>query len=250
MSSTAKGNSEPKLRPLPSSPDQRAPSAAPSGGEPAGDAPSIVIADDHPATRLGVRMALIRGGFRVVAEAADRDGAVSAVLRERPDVCLLDVRMPGGGIEAARKLAQEAPSTSVVMLTVSSSTDDVLAALRAGAVGYLPKDTHPDRLPAALCGVLKGEAALPRALVGLVLNRFRDYTAAAVDLVRVGEVELSARESEILRMLRSGLSTAEIGELLSLSPITVRRHISAGVAKLGVADRDAAIRAIEPIAAA
>jgi DNA-binding NarL/FixJ family response regulator len=136
--------------------------------------------------RLGVRMALMRGGFDVVAEAADREGAVSAVLR----------------------------------------------------------------LPAALCGVLKGEAALPRTLVGLVLNEFRDYTAAVADPVRVGEVELTARESEILRMLGSGLSTVEVGEMLSLSPITVRRHISAGVAKLGVADREAAIRAIEPVVTA
>ncbi len=214
-----------------------------------GGAPTVVIADDHPATRLGVRMSLMRGGFDVVGEAADGDGAVSAVLRERPDVCLLDIAMPGDGIEAARRIAEVAPSTSVVMLTVSNSTDDVLAALRAGAVGYLPKDTSPDRLPAALCGVLKGEAALPRALVGVVLHRFRDYTVAVADPVRVGEVELTARESEILRMLRSGLKTAEIGDLLSLSPVTVRRHISAGVAKLGVADRDAAIRAIEPSAA-
>jgi DNA-binding NarL/FixJ family response regulator len=214
-----------------------------------GAAPSVVIADDHPATRLGVRMALMRGGFDVVGEAADADGAVEAVLRERPDVCLLDIAMPGGGIAAAGQVAEVAPSTSVVMLTVSTSTDDVLAALRAGAVGYLPKDTSPDRLPAALCGVLKGEAALPRALVGVVLHRFRDYTAAVADPVRVGEVELTARESEILRMLRSGLRTAEIGDILSLSPVTVRRHISAGVAKLGVADRDAAIRAIAPTAA-
>ena len=101
-------------------------------------------------------------------------------------------------------IAEDAPSTSVVMLTVSDSTDDVLAALRAGAVGYLPKDTRPDRLPAALCGVLKGEAALPRALVGLVLTRFRDYTAAAADPVRGGAVELSARESEILRCSARG----------------------------------------------
>jgi DNA-binding NarL/FixJ family response regulator len=224
-------------------------SDAPCNGARVGGAPTIVIADDHPAIRLGVRMALTRGGFSVVAEAADRDGAVSAVLRERPDVCLLDVRMPGGGIEAAHRLARDAPSTLVVMLTVSESTDDVLAALRAGAVGYLPKDTSPDRLPAALCGVLKGEAALPRALVGLVLHRFRDYTAAAADPVRVGEVELTARESEILRMMRSGLTTAEIGDILALSPVTVRRHISAGVAKLGVADRTAAIQAIKPAAA-
>ncbi|MGA8363748.1 MAG: response regulator transcription factor [Solirubrobacteraceae bacterium] len=214
------------------------------------DAPTVVIADDHPPTRLGVRMALMRGGFDVVAEAADCDRAVEAVLRERPDVCLLDIAMPGGGgIATASAVAEISPSTSVVMLTVSESTDDVLAALRAGAVGYLPKDTSPDRLPAALCGVLKGEAALPRALVGVVLHRFRDYTAAVADPVRVGGVELTARESEILRMLRSGLKTAEVSDILSLSPVTVRRHISAGVAKLGVADRDAAIRAIEPTAA-
>jgi DNA-binding NarL/FixJ family response regulator len=98
--------------------------------------------------------------------------------------------------------------------------------------------------------VLKGEAALPRTLVGVVLHRFRDYTEAVADPVRVGEIELTARESEILRMLRSGLKTAEIGEILSLSPVTVRRHISAGVAKLGVADREAAMQAIEPFAAA
>jgi len=132
---------------------------------------------------------------------------------------------------------------------VSTSTDDVLASLRAGAVGYLPKDTSPERLPAALCGVLKGEAALPRTLVGMVLNEFRDYTEAVADPVRVGEVQLTARESEILRMLRSGLTTAEVGDILSLSPVTVRRHVSAGVAKLGVADRQAAIRAIEPVVA-
>jgi len=215
----------------------------------AGGSPSIVIADDHAAIRLGVRMALMRGGFDVVAEAADRDGAVSAVLRERPDVCLLDIYMPGGGVEAATRLAELAPATSVVMLTVSNRTEDVLAALRAGALGYLPKDTSPDRLPAALCGVLKGEAALPRALVGRVLQEFRDLTATAANPVRVGEVQLTARESEILRMLRSGHSTVQISERLSLSPITVRRHISAGVAKLGVADREAAIQAIEPSAA-
>jgi len=214
------------------------------------EAPTVVIADDHPATRLGVRIALGRGGFNVVAEAADCAGAVRAVLRTRPDVCLLDIRMPGGGIEAASRVCAEAPGTSIVMLTAYAGTDDVLAALRAGAVGYLPKDTPPDRLPAALCGVLKGEAALPRALVGIVLNEFRDYTEPVESPICVGGVELTARESGVLRLLRSGLTTAEVGRTLSLSPITVRRHISAGVAKLGAADRDAAIRMIESVSAA
>lgn len=214
-------------------------------GVAAGGAPTVVIADDHPVFRLGVRMSLMRGGFSVVAEAGDCAAAVAAVRRERPDFCLLDVRMPGGGIEAARQVAQDAPATAVVMLTVSTSGDDLLAALRAGAVGYLPKDTHPDRLPAALTGVLKGEAALPRALMGHVLQHLREHAAVAAVPLRVGEDELTARESQILRMLRSGLTTAEIGEILSLSPVTVRRHISGGVAKLGVRDRTAAIRAVE-----
>jgi DNA-binding NarL/FixJ family response regulator len=214
-----------------------------------GPEPTIVIADHQQVSRLGVRMALMRGGFQVVGEAADCSSAVSAVTRERPDVCLLDVSIPGGGIETAYRVATASPSTSVVMLTVSTNTEDLLAALRAGAVGYLPKSTSPDRLPAALSGVLKGEAALPRTLVGRVLQEFRTFTAAA-DPVRVGEVLLTPRESEILRMLGSGLTTVEVAEMLSLSPVTVRRHVSAGVTKLGVADRDEAIRAIEPLAAA
>ncbi len=208
------------------------------------DAPTVVLADDHPVIRLGVRMALVRGGFDVVAEAADRDGAVEAVLREQPDVCLLDISMPGGGIEAATILAQVAQRTAVVMLTVSQSPGDLLAALRAGAKGYLPKDTSPERLPAALCGVLKGEAALPRNLVGRVLHEFRHIPAPEDAPVRVDGVELSTRESEILRLLQSGLSTVQIGERLSLSPITVRRHISASVAKLGASSREDALRAI------
>ncbi len=213
--------------------------------------PTVVIADDHEVIRVGVSMALRRGGFDVIGEAADRDEAVRAVMEGTPpDICLLDIYMPGGGIEAAAAVAAGAPSTSVVMLTVSNSNDDVLAALRAGAVGYLPKDISPDRLPVALAGVLKGEAALPRTLVSRVLNEFRAFTPESVHPVRIGGVELTPRESQILRMLRSGLTTMEVGELLSLSPITVRRHISAGVAKLGVADRHAAIRAIAPVSVA
>lgn len=208
------------------------------------DAPTVVIADDHPPIRLGVRMAMMQGGFRVLAEAADANGAVEAVLRERPDACLLDVRMPGGGIQAAARLNELAPHTAVVMLTVSANAEDLLAALRAGARGYLPKDMSPDRLPAALRGVLRGEAALPRTFVGRMLHELRMLPDRELAPLRVGDVELTPRESEILRMLRGGLSTMEIGERLSLSPITVRRHISACVAKLGAEGRDDALRAI------
>jgi DNA-binding NarL/FixJ family response regulator len=206
--------------------------------------PTVVIADDHPPIRLGVRMALMQGGFRVLGEAADGDDAVETVLRERPDACLLDVRMPGGGIETAARLAQLAPATAVVMLTVSTSAEDLIAALRAGARGYLPKDMSPNRLPAALRGVLRGEAALPRTFMGQMLRELRALPGPGTGPVRVGDVELTPRESETLRLLRSGLSTVEIGERLSLSPVTVRRHISTGMAKLGAGDRDEAVRAI------
>jgi DNA-binding NarL/FixJ family response regulator len=205
---------------------------------------TVVLADDHPAIRLGVRMAITGEGFEVVAEAADRDSAVEAVLREDPDICLLDVYMPGGGIEAAATLARSAPATAVVMLTVSASPDDMLAALRVGAKGYLLKDTSPERLPAALRGVLDGEAALPRALVGQILPQFRHLPDSNAAPLLVDGVALTARESEVLRLLRSGLSTTQISERLSLSPVTVRRHISAAVGKLGAVDRDDAIRAI------
>lgn len=208
------------------------------------DSPTTVIADDHAVFRAGVRMTLTRAGFRVVGEAWDRNGAIDAVLQERPQVCLLDIYMPGGGLEAARRITQVAPSTYVVMLTVSNSTEDLLAALQAGAVGYLPKDIPPDRLPATLCGVLRGEAALPRALVGRILEELRDFTAPAAHEPHAGEVDLTPRESEILRMLAAGLTTGEISKILTLSPITVRRHISTAVGRLGVANRAAAMRAI------
>jgi DNA-binding NarL/FixJ family response regulator len=213
------------------------------------DRPTVVIADDHPVIRRGVSKALTRGGFQVLAEVGDGDAAVAAVQRELPDLCLLDISMPGGGIPTARRIAELASATSVVMLTVSNDIEDLLAALRAGAVGYLTKDTRPDRLPLALCGVLRGEAALPRALFGRVLRESRDFTPSAPGPAGVGDAALTPRESEILRSLQTGLSTVQIGEALSLSPITVRRHISTAVAKLGVADRQAAIRAVEPQAA-
>ncbi len=200
--------------------------------------PTAVLADDHPAIRLGVRMALMADGMRVLAEAGDRDGAVRAVQREQPDVCVLDVYMPGGGIAAAASILAAAPATAVVMLTVSDSTDDLLAALRVGAMGYLPKDMAPERLAAALRGVLAGEPALPRALVGPVLDKLRGLPEPAA-----GTIGLTPREVEIMRLLRSGLQTREIGRSLSLSPVTVRRHISAAVGKLGVADREEAMRA-------
>jgi DNA-binding NarL/FixJ family response regulator len=207
--------------------------------------PTVVIADDHQITRFGVRAALTEGGFEVLAEAADGPGAVEQVLACSPDVCLLDISMPGGdGISAAAEITRRAAQTLVVMLTVSDSIDDVLRAMRSGAVGYLPKDTRPDRLPVALCGVIKGEAAFPRTLMGRMLGELQLMSAGAAEARQPEETELTPREAQILELLRVGAGTIQIGKMLSLSPITVRRHISASMAKLGVSDRDAALRAV------
>ncbi|MFL5896121.1 MAG: response regulator [Thermoleophilaceae bacterium] len=204
---------------------------------------SVMLADDHAAVRAGIRLALAGEGFNVVAEAADAPGAVEAAKRERPDIALLDVNMPGSGIKAAEEISQALPGTVVVMLTVSRDDDDLFAALRAGASGYLLKDTDPGRLPFALRGVLEGEAALPRGLVARLIEEFRTRgKRRRLPLMRQRGVELTEREWEVLDFLHDGLSTAEIAERMAISPVTVRRHVSEILKKLRVETREEAVR--------
>jgi DNA-binding NarL/FixJ family response regulator len=206
----------------------------------------VVIADDHAPVRAGVRSALESGGFIVCAEAADAPGAVAAALRERPDVCLVDINMPGNGIAAAKEIVRQLPETAVVMLTVSRADADLFDALCAGASGYLLKDTDPARLPLALRGVLDGEAALPRRLVALVIDEFRERRRhRRVPLMKGRGVDLTEREWEVLQLLRDGLSTSEIAGRLFIAQVTVRTHVSAILKKLHVPDRKAAVRLLE-----
>lgn len=204
-----------------------------------------LVADDHAATRAGVRAALEADDFVVVAEAATAQAAVAAALRERPDVCLLDINMPGNGIAAAVEIGEQLPAARIVMLTASRDDDDLFTALKAGASGYLLKDIDPERLPAALRGVLAGEAALPRTLMARVLEEFRaaDRRPMLRFLNRRG-VELTRREWEVLELLQDELSTAEIAARLGVSPVTVRRHVSALLEKLRVPNRKAMARLI------
>lgn len=202
----------------------------------------VLIADDHPPTRAGVRDALeVSGEFSVCAEAATAPAAVAAALEQRPEVALLDIHMPGHGIAAAREISTALPDTAVVMLTVSRDDSDLFAALRAGARGYLLKDIDPARLPMALQGVLAGEAALPRGLVARLIEEFRtrDETARR----REGPLaKLTDREWEILHLMRDGKSTSEMAAELFVSAVTIRSHISGILRKLQVADREAAVR--------
>jgi DNA-binding NarL/FixJ family response regulator len=215
--------------------------------------PRVLIADDHLAMRRGVRMALERGGFDVVAEASDAASAVERAVALRPDVCLLDVRMPGGGIYAAGEIADRVPSTAVVMLTVFADDSYLFAALKAGAAGYLLKETDPARLVQTLHGVLRGEGALPRSLVARLIAEFR--TRESRDdrrraLEREAQTTLTNREWEVLNLLGEDRTTAEIAELLGVTPVTVRSHVASVMAKLRVPNRGAAIRRLRETAEA
>lgn len=203
----------------------------------------VLIADDHAPTRADVRRALDADArFVVCADTADAAGAVQAAVRERPDVCLLDVRMPGGGLSAAWEITARLPRAKIVMLTVSGEDADLFAALRAGAEGYLLKTMNLARLPDALEGVCAGEAAIPPTLVTRLLTRFRGREPRWRKPLDRGAAEhLTSREWEILELLAQGRSTAEIASSLVITTSAVRAHIAAIVRKLGVPDRAAAI---------
>lgn len=207
----------------------------------------VLIADDHAAARAGVRGALERGGFVVCAEASSGPEAVEAALRERPEACLLDVHMPGGsGIDAAAEIAERLPGTAIAMLTVSADEEDLFAAIQAGAAGYLLKDVDPERLPHALAGVLAGEAAIPRLLVGRIVAELGERRRRRVPLAR-GGAELTPREWEILELLHGGASTADVAERLGVSRVTVRRHVSTVLRKLRVKDRRGAFAVLDAV---
>jgi DNA-binding NarL/FixJ family response regulator len=205
----------------------------------------VLIADDHAPTRAGVRIALERGGLEVCAEAASAGDAVTAAVAERPDVCLIDLGMPGNGFRAVSGIAQRLPSTTILVLTVSRSAEDLFDALRSGAAGYLLKDMDPDDLVAAIKGAVAGEAALPGFLAARLIDEFRHRgrgTTLTLDDNR--RVELTPREWDVLELFGDGLSTAEIARRLNLSQVTVRRHMSALLHKLEVSSREEARRLI------
>jgi DNA-binding NarL/FixJ family response regulator len=137
----------------------------------------ILIADDHPLIRCALRHDLERGGLEVCADVPTGAEAVQAALRERPDLCLLDVQMPhGGGIAAAVAIRRSLPATKIVLITADPDEDGVLAAARAGADGYLAKDVDPRRLPQAIRAVAGGETSYPRRLLWPLLRALRQAT--------------------------------------------------------------------------
>lgn len=203
---------------------------------------TVLLADGHLPTRAGVRETLEDAGMIVVADVGTAAEAIGLATEHRPDLVLLDPHMPGDGIAAAAEIAERLPGTRVVMLAASAEDEALFGALRAGARGYLLKDTNPDRLAIALEGVMSGEAALPRVLTSRLIDEFRSRDRRRhIPALRLGGEPLTEREWEVLELMREGLSTREIAQRLKISAVTVRRHVSATLRKLGVSDRAGAL---------
>jgi DNA-binding NarL/FixJ family response regulator len=202
----------------------------------------VLIADDHPGVRGRIRETLRVAGFDVVGDVASAQDAVVAALAHRPDIVLLDVHMPGNGIQAARRITAEAPNITVIMLTQSAEDEDLFDSLRAGAAGYVLKSSDLTALPSALRRALAGEAAISPRLVGRVLDEFRNPRQRLFARRSPAAAKLSSREWEVMSMLADGRSTDEVAKALFLSPTTVRVHVSTVLRKLAVKDRESAIR--------
>ena len=207
----------------------------------------VLVADDHAPTREDIRAAIEADErFTVVAVAGDAAGAVQAAVRERPDVALLDMRMPGSGAAAAWEITARLPDTRAVMLTISRADEDLFAALRAGASGYLLKTMPFDTIGDQLIEVLGGHVAMPPELVSRLVEEFRDSAPRRRTLLnRNAGAQLTSREWQVLDYLRQGLATGEIARRLFVSPATVRSHVAAVLRKLRVPDREAAVRLFE-----
>ncbi|MFE9207328.1 response regulator [Micromonospora sp. NPDC007230] len=202
----------------------------------------VVIADDQDLIRAGLTMIIdARPDLTVVGEAADGVEAVAVVNRTRPDVVLMDVRMPRqDGIAAARELVAAGNPARVVMLTTFDLDEHVYAALRAGASAFLLKDTRPADLAEAVRVVAQGEALLAPTVTRRLLDRFADrLPGPAATPARLAA--LTAREVEVLTLTARALSNAEIAERLFLSTATVKTHVSAILTKLGLRDRIQAV---------
>jgi DNA-binding NarL/FixJ family response regulator len=210
-------------------------------------APRVVIADDQALVRTGFSMILAAAGIDVVGEAADGAEAVAAVRRLRPDVVLVDIRMPGmDGLDATRRILAERPTTTagepvrVIILTTFDLDQYVYAALTAGASGFLLKDVSPDHLANAVRLVRAGDALLAPAITRRLIERFAKPDARHAKPHR-DLAALTPRELEVLTRLAGGLTNAELARALQLSEATVKTHVTRILTKLQLRDRVQAV---------
>jgi DNA-binding NarL/FixJ family response regulator len=202
----------------------------------------VLVVDDHPLTRDALSSLLTQGGFEVVGEAEDGSEALELAERLQPDLILLDLAMPVlDGLTALPRLREAAPRCEVVVLTASGTEQNLLAAIRSGAAGYLLKSESPERIVAFLRGVANGEAALSGQVARRLLDQVRTgarFDAGVPDAIAQ---TLSARELEVLLLLDDHLATDEIAQRLFISEHTVRSHVKSLLRKLGVSSRREAL---------
>ncbi len=211
---------------------------------------TVLLVDDQALLRMGFRLVLEgEDDLEVVGEAADGRSAIDQVVALRPDVVLMDVRMPGmNGIDATERIIAEHPGTRVLILTTFDLDEYAFAALRVGASGFLLKDAKPTELVAAIRSVASGDAVVSPRVTRRMLEMFADrLPAGAQDATPDGSgvdprlAELTAREREVLEAVAEGMSNAEIAERMFLSEATVKTHVGRILAKLGVRDRVQAV---------
>jgi DNA-binding NarL/FixJ family response regulator len=197
----------------------------------------VVVVDDHVVVRAGLaRLLSAADDIEVVGQAADGEEALVTVLRERPDVVVMDLQMPGtDGVEATRRITAESDA-QVLVLTSFSDTERIVAALDSGAVGYLLKDSDPDDLLAGVRAVHRGDSPLhPRAARALLSSRS----------ARSAGPDLTPREREVLNLVRDGLANKQIARRLGISERTVKAHLTSAFAAIGVEDRTQAALWVE-----
>ncbi|MFG2651944.1 response regulator [Streptomyces sp. NPDC048436] len=208
----------------------------------------VLLADDEAMIRAGVRAILgTAEDIEVVAEAADGHEAVELALRHRPDVCLLDIRMPRlDGLQAAAELRRAAPETAVAMLTTFSEDEYIASALASGAAGFLLKSGNPRELIAGVQAVAEGGAYLAPSIARRVISHLGAGQLGKQATARARAEELTAREREVLALVGAGLSNAEIAQRLHVVEGTVKAYVSQVLARLGFKNRvQAAILAYE-----
>lgn len=203
-----------------------------------------MMVDDHALVRAAVRQALGGHDIEIVADVATAEDALRVAPQVRPDVMLVDIDLPGmDGIRLVRELAPRLPDTRIVMLTVSASDRDVEEAIRSGAAGYLTKDLAPEALLRAVMGAHAGELAVSRRMAGRLVRRLVESSGTRRPSPGDPELgSLSARETEVLRLLATGLTDRQIAEALTISPRTVETHVSSVLHKLRARNRSEAAR--------
>jgi two-component system, NarL family, nitrate/nitrite response regulator NarL len=205
----------------------------------------ILIVDDHPLTREALAALLEQNGFSVVGQAADGEEAIETARRLLPDLVLLDLSMPGtDGLTALPRLRAAAPTAEVVVLTASEGDENLLAAIRGGAAGYLLKSEPPERIADFVRGVARGEAALSGAVTRGLFERVREGGGRSSAVPDSIARQLSARELEVLLLLDEHLGTEEIARRLFISDHTVRSHVKSLLRKLDASSRREALEAL------